>query len=29
MGITKALKNFKNMVSFSEDKENEKIVKNE
>ena len=25
MGITKALKNFKNMVSFSEDKENEKI----
>ncbi len=29
MGITKALKNFKNMVYFSEDKENEKIVKNE
>ena len=29
MGITKALNNFKNMVSFSEDKENEKIVKNE
>ena len=29
MGITKALKNFKNMVSFSEDKENEKIVKND
>ncbi len=26
MGITKALKNFKNMVSFSEDKENEKIA---
>ena len=29
MGITKALNNFKNMVSFSEDKENEKIVKND
>jgi hypothetical protein len=29
MGITKALKNFKNMASFSEDKENEKIIKNE
>jgi len=29
MGITKALKNFKNMASFKEDKENEKIKKNE
>ena len=29
MGIKKALKNFKNMASFKEDKENEKIKKNE
>ena len=29
MGITKALSNFKKKISFTEDKENEKIVKNE